>query len=48
MVIITGAICIGKTPTKALSIEDIQYGEKETLASINNVYQGPRTARYYF
>ena len=29
-------------------IEDIQTGKKETLASPSNVYQGPRTPKYYF
>ena len=73
VIVVTGAIGIGKTtvcrklieivqyrgytcggfltykaPDKGIIIEDIQSGEKETLASINDVYHGPRTAKYSF
>ncbi len=43
-----GGILTYKTADKGIIIEDIQSGEKETLASINNVYHGPRTAKYFF
>jgi len=43
-----GGILTYKAADKGIIIEDIQSGEKETLASINNVYHGPRTARYFF
>lgn len=43
-----GGILTYKAADKGIIIEDIQSGEKETLASINNVYHGPRTARYSF
>ncbi len=43
-----GGILTRKAEDKGITIEDIQSGEKETLASISKVYQGPRTARYYF
>ena len=33
---------------KDIIIEGIQSGGKETLASINNVYHGPHTAKYSF
>ncbi len=28
--------------------EDVQTGETRVLASISNIYQGPRTAKYFF
>ena len=31
-----------------IAIIDIQTGEKETLASIENIYDGPHTGRFYF
>lgn len=47
-----GYTCSGiltdKAPDKSIIIEDIQTGEKETLASTNNVYHGPRTRKYFF
>ena len=43
-----GGILTYKAADKGITIEDIQSGEKETLASINNVYHGPRTAKYFF
>jgi nucleoside-triphosphatase THEP1 len=43
-----GGILTYKAADKGIIIEDIQSGEKETLASINNVYHGPRTAKYFF
>jgi len=45
---ICGGILTYKAANKGIIIEDIQSGEKETLASINNVYHGPSTAKYYF
>ena len=47
-----GYTCSGiltyKAADKSIIVEDIQSGERETLASINNVYHGPRTAKYSF
>ena len=43
-----GGILTYKTADNGIIIEDIQYGEKETLSSVNNVYHGPRTAKYFF
>ena len=43
-----GGILTFKAADKSIIIEDIQSGERETLASINRVYRGPRTARYSF
>jgi len=43
-----GGILTYKAVNKSIIIEDIQSGDKETLASINNVYHGPRTAKYFF
>jgi len=43
-----GGILTYKSADKGIIVEDIQSGEKETLASINNVYHGPRTAKYSF
>ena len=45
---ICGGILTYKAANKGITIEDIQSGEKETLASINNVYHGPSTAKYSF
>jgi len=43
-----GGILTYKAVNKDIIIEDIQSGEKETLASINNAYHGPHTAKYSF
>jgi len=43
-----GGILTYKGADKSIIIEDIQSGDKETLASINNVYHGLRTAKYSF
>jgi nucleoside-triphosphatase THEP1 len=43
-----GGILTYKAVDKSIIIEDVQTGEKETLASINNLYHGPRTIKYYF
>ena len=43
-----GGILTYKTADKVIIIEDIQSGEKEVLASIKNVYLGPRTPKYFF
>jgi len=43
-----GGFLTYKTADKGIIVEDIQSGEKETLASINNVYHGPHTAKYFF
>ncbi|MFC1986204.1 nucleoside-triphosphatase, partial [Chloroflexota bacterium] len=43
-----GGILTYKAADEGIIIEDIQSGEKETLASTTNVYDGPRTAKYFF
>lgn len=43
-----GGILTYKAPDKGITIEGIQSGETENLASTKNVYHGPRTAKYYF
>jgi len=43
-----GGILTYKAADKGITIEDIQSGETKTLASINNLYHGPRTAKYSF
>ncbi len=43
-----GGILTYKTRDKSLTILDIQTGERKTLASIDNVYHGPRTGKYFF
>ena len=46
-----GYTCGGILTSKAdkgIIIEDIQSGQKETLASINDVYHGPHTTKYSF
>ena len=43
-----GGILTYKAADKSIIIEDIQSGDEETLASIDNVYHGPRTAKYSF
>lgn len=43
-----GGIVTYKTADKVIIIEDIQSGEREALASINNIYKGPRVGKYFF
>ena len=43
-----GGILTYKAADEDIIIEDIQSGNREILASTDNVYQGPRTARYFF
>ena len=43
-----GGILTDKAADNGITIENIQSGEKETLASIDDVYHGPRTAKYFF
>ena len=43
-----GGILTCKAIDKSITIEDIQSGEKETLASISKSRVGPRTPRYFF
>lgn len=45
---VCGGILTYKSADKSIIIEDIQSGQVETLASINNVYNGPRTPKYSF
>jgi len=42
-----GGILTYKAPD-GITIQDIQTGQRETLASLNNVYQGPQTVKYSF
>lgn len=43
-----GGIITGKAPDQSIIIEDVQTGGKETLASTNNIYEGPHTGKYFF
>lgn len=43
-----GGILTYKAADESIVIENIQSGEKETLASIRNIYHGPRTTKYFF
>jgi nucleoside-triphosphatase THEP1 len=43
-----GGIITYKTQNGDIIIEDIQTGETKALASISYIYQGPRTAKYFF
>jgi nucleoside-triphosphatase THEP1 len=43
-----GGIVSYKTPDRDIIIEDIQSGATERLASVNDIYDGPRTQRYCF
>jgi len=43
-----GGILTPKAPDKGIIIVDVQTGESKVLASINNIYQGPHTGRYFF
>jgi len=43
-----GGILTYKTADEGIIVEDIQTSEGEILASINNVYNGPRTQKYFF
>jgi nucleoside-triphosphatase THEP1 len=43
-----GGILTHKASDKSIVIEDIETGEKEALASINNIYKGPHVGKYFF
>jgi nucleoside-triphosphatase THEP1 len=43
-----GGILTYKSANKDIIIESIQSGERETLAGVNNVYDGPHTVKYSF
>ena len=43
-----GGILTYKGGDGGIIIEDVQSGEREELANIKNVYQGPRTGKYFF
>ncbi len=43
-----GGILANKAAISSLVVEDIQSGKTETLASTDNVYNGPRTPKYSF
>ncbi|MFC1932858.1 nucleoside-triphosphatase [Chloroflexota bacterium] len=45
---ICGGVLTHKAPDRSLTILDIQTGKTQTLASIDNIYNGPRTAKYSF
>ena len=43
-----GGIITCKGQNEDIIIEDVQTGETKVLASTSNIYQGPRTAKYFF
>jgi len=43
-----GGILTSKTPDGCITIEDVQTGRKEKLASTEAIYGGPFTKKYYF
>ncbi|MFC2048313.1 nucleoside-triphosphatase [Chloroflexota bacterium] len=43
-----GGILTPKAPDKGIIIVDIKTGERKALASIYNIYQGPRIGKYFF
>jgi nucleoside-triphosphatase THEP1 len=43
-----GGIITYKTRNKDIIIRDVQTGKTEALASTRKIYQGPRTAKYFF
>ena len=43
-----GGILTYKAADKGIIIEDVQTGERENLASTDNIYNGPRTRKYFF
>ncbi len=43
-----GGIVTYKAPDKSIIIKDIQTGKSVTLASMEKIYQGPHTGKYYF
>ncbi len=43
-----GGVVTYKTQNEDIIVEDVQTGETKVLASISNIYQGSRTAKYFF
>ena len=43
-----GGIITYKAQNEDIIIEDVKTGETKALASVSNIYQGPRTAKYFF
>ena len=43
-----GGVITYKAPDQGIIIKDVQTGEKEALASISKIYEGPRTKKYFF
>ena len=43
-----GGILTPKAADKGIVIVDIQTGEREVLASLDNIYRGPRVGKYFF
>jgi len=43
-----GGIITYKAPDNGIIIEDVRTGKRKVLASINDIYTGPRTKRYFF
>jgi nucleoside-triphosphatase THEP1 len=43
-----GGILTDKAPDKGIIIEDIESGKTERLASVEDIYDGPRTPKYHF
>jgi len=43
-----GGILSYKDADESITLEDIESGKKKALASITNLWHGPRTAKYFF
>ena len=43
-----GGVVAHKTRNEDIIIEDVQTGETKDLASVSNIYRGPRTGKYSF
>ena len=43
-----GGILTCKAADESIIIEDIQTGERGNLANTDNIYNGPRTRKYFF
>jgi len=43
-----GGVITHKEPDASITIEDIQMGQQEKLASTDAIYQGPSTNKYFF
>ncbi len=43
-----GGVVTYKAPDKSIVVEEVGTGERKMLASMDNIYGGPRTPRYFF